>query len=319
MDTVKKALILGCIVAIFYSCATKGEQSAGDKVGVVEVSATYDNENNQHRFQMDTDTIPSGWTTFRFNNASPMVHFMVIEHMPGNRTSEDSKKEVFPPFQEAMDLINAGKTQDGFAKLGELPDWYAKVVFTGGPGFTSPGKSTENTVYLEPGNYVIECYVKNEDGIFHSALGMIEDLKVTEDSSGIAEPADPSIKINLSNKGFDVEGEPTPGKHLVAVNFNEDEPPLLGNDVHVVRLGDVSVDSVAAWVDWSQPKGLVSSAENPAPAEFLGGTNEMPKGNTAYFTVELTSGDYAWISERPANNSMYKRFTVKAEKVTSNE
>lgn len=288
-------------------------------MGVVEVTAVYDSENDQHLFQTNTDTIPSGWTTFRFNNASPMVHFMVLELMPGNLTSEDSERELVPPFQEAMDLINEGKTEEGMAKLGELPEWFADMVYMGGPGFTSSGKTTETTVYLEPGNYVVECYVKNEEGIFHSGLGMIRDLRVTEDSSGVAEPTDPTLEINLSNDGFDVKGQTNPGKHLVAVHFNEEEPPLLGNDVHVVRLDEgSSIDSVAAWVDWSQPNGLVSTAENPAPAEFLGGTHEMPKGNTAYFSVEFMPGEYAWISERPAANSMYKQFTVESEEMTSN-
>lgn len=318
MRRLKQAIFTVCIWAFFFSCTTKEEMSA-DKAGIVEVSAIYDAQNDRHLFKMEADTIPSGWTTFKFTNSSAMVHFMAVELMPGDRTSEDTKREVAPPFQEAMDLIMAGKQQEGMAKLGELPDWFAEVVFTGGPGFISPGKMQETTVYLGPGNYVLECYVKTQEGIFHGELGMVEDLRVTEDSSGVAEPTDPTIEINLSDEGFDVVGETTPGKHLVAVHFNEDEPPLLGNDVHVVRLDENTfIDSVATWMDWSQPVGLVSSAENPAPAEFLGGTQEMPKGNTAYFTLELTPGEYAWISERPANNPMFKTFTVQGEEMTSN-
>jgi hypothetical protein len=319
MSTIKHSLLFVTVSAIIFSCVVKEKQSSEAKTSVVEISATYDTENDRHLFKTESDTIPSGWTTFRFNNSSPMVHFMVLELMPGNRTSKDSEREVVPIFQDAMDLINADSTQEGFSRLGELPDWFAEIGFIGGPGFTSPGKSAETTVYLKPGNYVMECYVKTGDGIFHSALGMLSDLRVSEDSSDVAEPTDPTIEINLSNEGFDVNGEITPGTHLVAVHFNEDEPPLLGNDVHVVRLGqDSSIDSVAAWVDWSQSHGLVSTAEIPAPAEFLGGTHEMPKGNTAYFTVELIPGEYAWISERPADNSMYQRFTVESETVTSN-
>lgn len=318
MTRLKQILIVMCISAISVSCTEK-KMSTEKRAGIVEVSAIYDAADDQHLFKMEADTIPSGWTTFKFTNVSPMVHFMVLEAMPQNRTSKDSKREVFPVFQEAMDLINSGSADEGLAKLGELPQWFAEVVFSGGPGFTSPGNTTETTVFLEPGNYMVECYVKTKEGDFHSALGMFGDLRVTKDSTGVPEPTGATLEINLSNNGFDVHGETTPGKHLVAVHFNEDKPPLLGNDVQVVRLeGNTSIDSVAAWMDWSQPYGLVSSAERPAPAEFLGGTHELPKGRTAYFTVELRPGEYAWISERPANNPMYQRFMVKNEAMTSN-
>jgi hypothetical protein len=36
---------------------------------------------------------------------------------------------------------------------------------------------------LEPGTYAIECYVKTEDGVFHTTHGMITGLTVTEESS----------------------------------------------------------------------------------------------------------------------------------------
>ncbi len=34
------------------------------------------------------DEIPSGWTTFRFRNESPMTHFAVVESVPDGRGSE---------------------------------------------------------------------------------------------------------------------------------------------------------------------------------------------------------------------------------------
>jgi len=141
---------------------------------------------------------------------------------------------------------------------------------------------------------------------------MFRDLVVSSDSTEAGPPEDPDIQIALSNDGFDVEGNPTPGEHLVAVSFNAADPPLLGNDVHVARLSDINipVDSVAKWMDWSQPMGLVSTIQHPAPATFLGGTHEMPQGNTGYFQLDLEPGRYAWISERSADNPMYKTFSV---------
>ena len=274
-------------------------------------------ETRGHAFELSTREVASGWTTIRLRNASAEPHFAVFERMPEGRTMEDSLREVVPTFQEALDLINAGQVEEGFAALGRLPEWYGEVVFSGGPGMLSAGGTTEVTVRLEPGRYVIECYVKTEDGTFHSALGMIDEIVVTEEENGAEAPA-AGVEITLRNpdpddgsdpaSGIRVDGEPASGPQIVAVHFDEEAPPLLGNDLHLVRLNDgQDVAEVAAWMDWSRPDGLAT----PAPAMFLGGTHEMPHGHTAYLTVELEPGRYAWVSERPANAPMYRVFEVR--------
>ena len=65
---------------------------------------------------------------------------------------------------------------------------------------------------------------------------------------------------------------------------------------------------VVKWLNWASPNGL----ETPAPAQFLGGANEMGTGSKAYFTVNLTEGKYVWISEipDPESHNMLKRFTI---------
>lgn len=270
-----------------------------------------------HAFELSTREVASGWTTIRLRNDSPEPHFAVFERMPEGRTVEDSVREVVPTFQEAMDLINADQVEAGFAELGNLPEWYGGVVFFGGPGMLSPGGTTEVTARLEPGRYVIECYVKTEDGTFHSTLGMIDEIVVTEEENGAETPA-ADVDVTLRNpdpddgsdpaSGIRVDGEPAPGRLTVAVHFDAESPPLLGNDLHLVRLEDgVDVAEVAAWMDWSRPDGLAT----PAPATFLGGTHEMPQGHTAYLAVDLEPGRYAWVSERPADAPMYREFEVR--------
>ena len=118
---------------------------------------------------------------------------------------------------------------------------------------------------------------------------------------------DEGLEITLSNFQIAVEGEVTPGEHTVAVHFEEHPEFGPGNDVHVVRLDDgVSVDEIVPWMDWMNVDGL----REPAPAVFVGGTQEMPVGYTAYFTVELEPCRYAWISESTAGLGMVKEFTV---------
>lgn len=308
----RNSVIIAC--ALQMACADKKEpEMASGTPRVVEVTATYDAGANEHLFSTDVEQLPAGWTTFRLVNEAPVTHFLVLERLPGSMTADSSVSEVVPVFQEAMDLIQDGKAEDGFARLAELPEWFGEVRFMGGPGVISPGGTSQATVYLEPGNYSMECYVKTAEGKFHSTLGMIHGFTVTEETSGAEPPSDATIEMQLSNEGFGIEGEPSPGLHTVAVHFAEDSPPLLGNDVHLVRLGEgTDAEDAAAWMDWSQPTGMVAGQQATAGLEFLGGTHEMPQGSTAYFTVELTPGRYAWVSERPANDPMYHAFEVAA-------
>ena len=309
--------LCACSVLLMLSCTPEDEKESEDlssQPTVIEVTATYDATNNRHLFETDTDTVRAGWTTFRLINASPMLHFLFLDHLPGDRTSKQLHSEISPIYQEASDLIAAGQPEEGMAKFAELPEWFNDLIFRGGPGFVSPGRITEATLYLEPGNYVMECYIKTADGVFHWNLGMYKDLRVTEETSSARPPENPTIEITITDEGLEVIGDVVAGKHLVAVHFAQETPALIAKDVHVVRLDEgVNIDEVVFWMDFLQPEGLISTAANQAPALFLGGVHEMPKGNTAYFKVDLAPGDYAWISEQPAADAIYSEFTVADE------
>lgn len=255
-------------------------------------------------------SIPSGWTTFRYHNRTGVTHFFIIEKMPAGKTVEDSRAEVVPVFQEGMDLIIEGKFDEALAAFGALPAWYPEVVITGGPGLTAPGATSEMTVHLEPGTYVIECYVKAPDGTFHTTYGMIEGLEVTGPASD-ATPPEPTLRVTMQNDRLDLEGPLRPGRHTIAVHFAEQtvHEHFLGHDVHLVRLeDDTDMQALNDWMNWAAPAGLTTVA----PAEFLGGVQEMPAGRTGYFHTILRPGRYALIAEvpDPAGKNMLHVFRV---------
>lgn len=265
---------------------------------------------------MAPDEIPSGWTTFRFSNESPMIHFVLVERVPDGQGIESQQAQVAPVFQDGLDLLGAGEVDAALERFGDLPAWFGEIVFLGGPGLTSPGRTSQATVYLEPGTYLLECYVKT-GGIFHSynpdpsIYGMVHEFTVTDETSEAVEPS-ATIQIEISTAGgIVVEGELVPGEHTVAVHFVDQtvHENFVGHDIHLVRVaGDLDLGELERWMDWTQAMGL----QSPAPAEFLGGTNEMPAGTTSYFTVVLEPGNYAWVSEVPgsAEKGMLKPFSV---------
>lgn len=246
------------------------------------------------------EEIPSGWTTFRFRNLTPGIHFAILEKMPivdgDQKTLADSQAEVVPVFQNLMDLI-AGRPFS-FPEAGlELPAWYGQVVFTGGPGLLSGGLTGETTVHLEPGTYVVECYVKS-NGVFHSVHGMITQIVVTDEPSRAREPRS-NITVTISSAtGIDVAGRLRPGRNTIAVNFADQAvySHFLGHDVHLVKIeNDTDLNELTAWMNWSAP----GEFNSPAPYTFLGGVQDMPAGSTGYFNVHLKRGIYAFIAEVP--------------------
>jgi len=247
--------------------------------------------------------IPAGWTTIRFSNQSPMTHFVLVEHLPEGQGVASQQEQVAPIFQQGMDALARGDAEGAAARFGEVPPWFGEIVFDGGPGLTGPGRISSATIFLEPGTYLLECYVKT-GGIFHSfnpdpaAYGMVHEFTVTADTTDVPEPT-ASLHVEISSEqGIQVDGQPLVGEQTVSVHFGDQtvHENFVGHDVHVVRLSpDADLQALEKWMDWTAPGGL----EIPAPAEFIGGLNEMPAGSTGYFTVRLEPGRYALVSEVP--------------------
>lgn len=301
------SVLAASIVILACTDSKTSEQRNPELVNAVEITSTGMN------FDLP-DEIPSGWTTFRYQNKTDITHFFVIEKMPefegDQKTVEDSKAEVVPVFQNIMDDI-MGK-EPRFPDAGfQLPEWYPNVLFVGGPGLIGPNGIAETTIHLSPGTYVIECYVKQPDGTFHSTQEMIEGLVVTEETSDV-DPPDPNVEMTLSsNDGIEVDGNLTAGENIVRVEYEDQKAQehSLGFDVHLARLeNDTDMDELAVWMNWSAPSGLTTVA----PVEFLGGAQEMPLGHFAYMRFDLEPGRYAWIAEvpNPAEKDMLKTFTV---------
>lgn len=285
---------------------TQGETVAEPIENVIEIIT----ENMD--FQMP-DTIPSGWNTFRYKNQSPQTHFFLVDKYPEGKTSEDAEKVVGPVFDSAMKLIMEGKTEEGFAEFAKLPEWFSEVVFVGGSGLLSPDQVAETTINLKPGKYIIECYVKMSNGVFHTSMGMAKDIVVTPTDSGNKELiADIAINIS-STDGIVFNDSISSGKHVFSVFYNDQivHENFVGHDINLVRLDEnANLEELEIWMNWADPKGLIEPA--PDGITFMGGVNDMPEGNLGFFTANLKPGKYALISEVPnaLSKNMLKTFVV---------
>lgn len=90
-----------------------------------------------------------------------------ISRLPDDKTIEDYQREISAPFARAWHARMEGQAdqEEALAMIfGAVPEWFPAIQFVGGPGLVAPGLTSETTLDLGPGNYVLECYVKTAAG-----------------------------------------------------------------------------------------------------------------------------------------------------------
>ncbi|SIN73403.1 hypothetical protein [Algoriphagus halophilus] len=259
------------------------------------------------------DTIPSGWVTWRYQNRSPQPHFILIDDPLDSITVDEFREELLPPFGEGIKKMYEGKNEEAMEAFGKIPAWYAGTTWPGGVGLTSPGMTSETTLKLEPGFYIMECYVKMKDGMFHTNMGMYKTLIVSEEKSPLAEPT-PDFTIDISSEnGIVFESPEKAGTYTFQVNYIDQKKyeHFQGHDVNLVRIDDSGdLAAIETWMNWLNLDGLIDPV--PEGFTFLGGVNDMPTGSTGYFNATLEPGKYALISEVPdaSNRNLLKTFEI---------
>ncbi|REL33340.1 hypothetical protein DYD21_11205 [Rhodohalobacter sp. SW132] len=253
--------------------------------------------------------IPSGWTTIQFENHGNEDHFLLVAKVPDGKSLDDYASQIVIPFNEVWyALRDDGLEQElVFEKLmPNLPEWFAGIEFMGGTGIVPAGASTQVTLNLNPGTHILECYYKNEEGEMHSVEGMLRELTVTDSQSDAAAP-EADINITLSNFEMDIVGDLKPGKHTFSVHLVENPEQGFGHNVHVVRVDDnTQAEEVLRWINFTEIDGL----RTPSPYTFAGGMHLMPAGETAYFTTEMETGRYLFLSEYTGHLGVVKDVTV---------
>lgn len=306
--------LLVVTLVLFFSCKSDPKEKQTSNVLPEKEEAKVVEVVTKSMEFISPDTIPSGWNTFVYKNQSTEPHFILLDKYPEGVTIENAKNEVGPAFEAGMSMIMEGKMDEAMQAFGELPEWFSEVIFSGGTGLISEQKTAITTVNLEPGYYVMECYVRMPDGTFHNTMGMAKELIVSEEES-VTTPPQFDLQIDVrSQSGISWNGQPRAGKTVFRVEYVDQmvHENFVGHDVNLVRMEEgANLDSLEAWINWATPNGLMSSTQ-PEGFTFLGGTNDAPEGSILYFEATLEPGQYVLISEVPnaRQKGMLKTFTV---------
>ncbi|WP_417446650.1 hypothetical protein [Kangiella sp.] len=276
--------------------ATDYQEQAKDEVitdkddGVIEVTTT------DYKISAPS-AINKGWTTFRFKNEGKQVHFVAMYRLVDGKNIDDQLAEVAPVFDPLMEGLRNGeltKADIGPFFAENVPEWGLQMTWVGGAALLSPGKSTESSFYIEkPGIYLVECYVKAPNGQWHTLMGMMHQIEVSDDLNDAIEPTS-DYQVIVSNSGVEAPSSLPAGEHTIKISMQDNPASFIPYDLNLARLSDdTDLEEVYFWMDWTNVGGLRA----PAPVQFIGGLEHMSEGNHGYIKVDLTPGRYLWVSE----------------------
>jgi uncharacterized cupredoxin-like copper-binding protein len=207
------------------------------------------------------DSIPAGPVTLVMRNAGKEAHTGV----------------TFQQFTAAL-------------QQGEGPA-LALVSFKGGTGALDPGSNTESvSVNLQPGDYVVLCFLTGADGIPHFAKGMIKPLTVTAGTTptSATKPNAP-VTITLKDFAFDSPDTLPSGSNAWAITNNGPQP----HELQVAKLASGgSANDILNFFSTPTPSG-------PPTFQSVGGFQGIDPNSGGTLTLNLPAGQYAFYCAIP--------------------
>ena len=163
----------------------------------------------------------------------------------------------------------------------------------GGVPALSPGRRVTVTRKLEPGTYVVLCYIPGPDGKPHIEHGMIDSFEVAGDTKQA--PAKPDAVIVARDKSFKVP-RLNAGRQTIELrnSAREEREFQIGSPEPGKKLPDVE-----RWFD--------DGMRGPAPIDFPGGIQSIPAGASVYQELELEAGRTYYLSDE---HGLEARFTT---------
>ena len=231
----------------------------------------------------------AGWARIHLINEGQEPHHVQFLRLKDGVTLEQFQAALQKGEMDALPLVN----------------------FYGGVSVESPGGQGSVVVKLAEGQYVIACFVPDdEDQVPHLAKGMIMPVKVVAgEAQTAAQAPKPDVTVTLKDFTFEMPAEVKAGKSTWEITNAGPEPHEMG----WIKLaeGKTLQDVVAAMQ--SNPTAM------PDFIQDVGGMQALDPGMTGYVEADLTPGNYVALCFVPDTASgkphvelgMMMPFTVK--------
>jgi len=180
-------------------------------------------------------------------------------------------------------LTDSLDAQHAFQLLVENRPAPPDVHDVGGPNATEPGDSSFAWVLLEPGRYMISCFIQAPDGTLHVMKGMFGQIDVDGEPLAASPPAG-ALRITAREYALEPSRRLRAGTTTIEfVNAGTQE-----HDLQFVRLAPhVEASRVGARVE-----GDTTALRG---SHFVGGISGVGPGRRAWTRVTLTPGRYAML------------------------
>lgn len=205
------------------------------------------------------DTVPAGLTTIHLMNDGPDWHHVALLRMEEGHTMDE--------LQEAI-------------AAGEEPEWMHAM---GGPNAPGAGGTAETTLNLEPGTYVMVCFIPSADGVPHLAKGMVRPLVVVPSDAPTGPLPEADLAITMTDFDWTMSQPISAGKHVIEMKNTASQ----AHELWFAKLNPgVTIEQLMAWFE--KPEG-------PPPFSETGGMSPIEGGTSQIMTHDFTAGDYALI------------------------
>ena len=275
------ALLLGA--ATLYAQQGKTPRSAPDSAAlpgrVVEVEAG-------EFFFKAPDSIPAGLTTFRLRQVGLVHHRLTADKAARDSLASDRGDQTRGFHMLWLVRLDSGKTPMDLyrAEQAREPTPWARSL--GGPGFVMPPGRSNATLVLEPGRYVLTCFVgsaREDRTRYHLLNGMFRALTVLPSQAPVLTAPTADVVVRISESGaVDFSAPIVAGRRVLRIENGRARPYEF--TVRRVLPGRTSAEALA----WRQR----DAPTTPPPFEQWGGLSDVPPGGSLITTITFEPGDY---------------------------
>jgi hypothetical protein len=233
------------------------------------------------------DTIPEGLTTFRLQQVG-----LVVDRLRAGATGRHLVADKGDDTRGAHMLwvvrLDSGRTMSDLyraAQAGERDTPWARHL--GGPSFALPPRTSNVTLDLEPGNYVLVCYIgsaREDRSRYHFLNGMSRPLTVVRTGKKHARAPRPTVTAHITGDGIvRFSGRIISGRNLIRVeNTTRKDYEFKFQQVPAGMTGKDFLAQRAA-----------------GPGKSWGGLGSVPPGSSILTTIDFEPAEYI-VGTRPA-------------------
>jgi hypothetical protein len=232
------------------------------------------------------DSIPAGLTTFRLRQVGLVHHRATAGGVARDSSTEDRGDPTRGFHMLWVVRLDSGRTVADFHRAIRAREPAPWARHLGGPGFVMPPGTSNATLALEPGRYVLACFVgsaREDRSRYHLLHGMFRALTVLPTRAAAAHAPAPEVVVRIAADGaLGLSAPLTAGRRVIRV----ENAGATDYEFAVARVlpGRTTAEALA-WRRRDNPT-------TPRPFEDWGGLSDVPAGGSLITTMAFEPGDY---------------------------